>query len=259
MVNNKPIGFLTIILLSFFYNGLAQTPYNGKMKITLAYNGVPVPGFEGDFEDVYLYNNRYFFEKLITQSTYSEYELQPAATGVITKSKLTKSTFSENITGYLLTDLLTGICIEFDSSKSHPKVIKTFPLQEKNKGIRLYPEQITFLDVATDLLRYTSDTAIHGRTYKLLTENKPRSKNAQGQLLIKTIAWLDNGLKGFPFHISRKLDEQFNGFIGRIDQQYQGGNIISYIYQYKGGLSFDEMAKIKRFIATAGIKKRGKN
>lgn len=249
-----PAGLLTIAFLFFFYTGLAQSPYPGKIKITLTFNGVPVPGFEGDFEDVFIYDNRYYFERLITRSSQSEYELQPPGKNVATQSKLTKSTVSENITGYLLTDVLDSICIEFDTSRSVPKVIKTYPLREKNKGIRLCPEQIIFLDIATDLLKHTGDTLVQGKAYQLLTENTTRSKDAEGRLLIKNTAWLDTALQGFPFHISKRLDERFNGFICRIDQLYQGGNVISIIYEFKGGLSLAEIELIRKFI-TGAVKK----
>ncbi len=118
---------------------------------------------------------------------------------------------------YAVTDMSTGVLVQFDTNLVSPKVVACMPAAKKDRGFM--PNGQKEMDLIANVVSgftYNKDTIIDKVNYKVLTYSK-RERVRNSVVLEKGVAYLNPGMRDFPIRISHHLDRKYGGWVNRLD------------------------------------------
>lgn len=257
-VKNK-IGLLYLIaIIGLFYlmaifllscKTLKKENYVGKVSFELITNHVKEDLFSNNFDDGLLFGN-YLFEKSRRLEFHQPNTIDKD--GNITPIKEQESQ-TIVLDRYILTNLKTGTCIEFDTTSNKPKIIGRYKSGIKPNGLRIgNPDYISYSKIDETKLIPKGDTTVEGKKYSLLIDTCYVKDNELKIPKLSSKLYLNAALKNFPIHLSKSFDIKHNSFLTRMDFlcKAKNGQIIpvSLIYDFKEGLSTEEISLVKKYI-----------
>ncbi|MEE1944244.1 hypothetical protein VRU48_03930 [Pedobacter sp. KR3-3] len=240
------LRIIVFLLASFISCSHTKDGYNGKVRMTCVSDGTPLTF--GDKEG-YL-DGDYLFETMSTINSVEKFKVNPQ-TG---EQSLIKSSEQLVLTSYVITNLKTKECFEFDTSSVAPKLVKKYTVDSKKVGLDLNMDIVSLYGINLDKIM-VKDTIMDGNNYKQLKDTVFRANGVPPNWpLHSSKTYVNTDLKGFPVNLSPSLAKNYDGFVSQIDLETTFPNskrkmIVSFKYTYEQGLSDDEKKLIEKYKA----------
>ncbi len=232
-----------IISIPIIISNIIPSVYNyiGKVKVTVAFNGVKATDFSST---LYLFND-YTLEKVTKVNIYSR-----LSKNNINKFKTIPLHSDTLIIGYLLCNWENEKSVLFDTSLENLSVKKVYSTDGRPNGLG----RLSFKnDKVLNGFVFKKDSLIDGQSVKLFVKSE-NLKLKDSAIKMKQILYLNPDLKDFPIHpVGHNLDDKLGGYIFRHEVHTSKGQDILFSAKFVPGLKSNKIKIFKKMIDLSGI------